>query len=83
MTHTRLTVDVMDYGAPVGDRLAVKHPERVSALIVQNRNACDEGLKAMSRHADETPLLRRCLHAGGIYGCSIPAIGLTSRRGWA
>src|SRR5215470_18624029 len=29
---------VMDYGAPVGYRLAVKHPERVQALIVQNGN---------------------------------------------
>ncbi|MFG0295667.1 MAG: alpha/beta fold hydrolase [Maioricimonas sp. JB045] len=35
---------VMDYGAPVGFRLAVKHPERVQALIVQNGNAYDEGL---------------------------------------
>ena len=37
---------VMDYGAPVGFRLALKHPERISALIVQNGNAYDEGLKA-------------------------------------
>ena len=36
---------IMDYGAPVGWRLALKHPERVSALIVQNGNAYDEGLK--------------------------------------
>jgi pimeloyl-ACP methyl ester carboxylesterase len=35
---------VMDYGAPVGFRLAVKHPERVQALIVQNGNAYAEGL---------------------------------------
>lgn len=34
----------MDYGAPVGFRLASKHPERVSALVVQNGNAYDEGL---------------------------------------
>ncbi|MFC3552274.1 alpha/beta fold hydrolase [Lysobacter cavernae] len=39
-------VYVMDYGAPVGFRLAVQHPERVSALIVQNGNAYDEGLGA-------------------------------------
>ena len=37
---------VMDYGAPVGFRLAVRHPERVQALIVQNGNAYDEGLGA-------------------------------------
>ena len=36
----------MDYGAPVGWRLALKHPERVSALIVQNGNAYEEGLQA-------------------------------------
>ncbi|NNH41978.1 alpha/beta hydrolase [Rhizobium laguerreae] len=36
---------VMDYGAPVGYRLALKHPDRVSALIVQNGNAYEEGLK--------------------------------------
>ena len=37
---------VMDYGAPIGFRLALKHPERVTALIVQNGNAYDEGLLA-------------------------------------
>ena len=42
----RYAMYVMDYGAPVGYRLALKHPERVSALIVQNGNAYDEGLKA-------------------------------------
>lgn len=35
---------VMDYGAPVGFRIAVRHPERVQSLIVQNGNAYDEGL---------------------------------------
>jgi pimeloyl-ACP methyl ester carboxylesterase len=35
---------VQDYGAPVGYRIAVKHPELVQALIVQNGNAYDEGL---------------------------------------
>jgi pimeloyl-ACP methyl ester carboxylesterase len=35
----------MDYGAPVGYRLAAKHPERIESLIVQNGNAYDEGLR--------------------------------------
>jgi len=35
---------VQDYGAPVGYRLAVKHPDRVTALVVQNGNAYAEGL---------------------------------------
>jgi pimeloyl-ACP methyl ester carboxylesterase len=42
---TRYALYVMDYGAPVGFRLALKHPERVSALIVQNGNAYEEGLR--------------------------------------
>jgi pimeloyl-ACP methyl ester carboxylesterase len=35
---------VQDYGAPVGYRLAVKHPERVTAIVVQNGNAYEEGI---------------------------------------
>jgi pimeloyl-ACP methyl ester carboxylesterase len=35
---------VMDYGAPVGYRIATRHPERVQALLVQNGNAYVEGL---------------------------------------
>jgi pimeloyl-ACP methyl ester carboxylesterase len=37
---------MMDYGAPVGYRMAIKHPERVQTLIVQNGNAYVEGLGA-------------------------------------
>jgi len=40
----RYALYVMDYGAPVGFRLAAKNPHRVSALIIQNGNAYDEGL---------------------------------------
>jgi pimeloyl-ACP methyl ester carboxylesterase len=36
---------LMDYGAPVGFRLATRHPERVQSLVVQNGNAYDEGLR--------------------------------------
>jgi pimeloyl-ACP methyl ester carboxylesterase len=36
---------LMDYGAPVGFRLAVSHPERIDSLIIQNGNAYDEGLR--------------------------------------
>lgn len=43
---TRYAMYVMDYGAPVGYRLALKHPKRVTALIIQNGNAYEEGLKA-------------------------------------
>src|SRR5471030_2528128 len=43
---TRFAVYVFDYGAPVGWRLALKHPERISAVITQNGNAYEEGLSA-------------------------------------
>lgn len=36
---------LMDYGAPIGYRIAAKYPERVEALIVQNGNAYEEGLR--------------------------------------
>ncbi len=36
---------VMDYGAPVGFRIACKYPNRIQALIIQNGNAYEEGLK--------------------------------------
>jgi pimeloyl-ACP methyl ester carboxylesterase len=40
----RFAMYVFDYGAPVGFRLAVRHPDRVTALISQNGNAYEEGL---------------------------------------
>jgi pimeloyl-ACP methyl ester carboxylesterase len=40
----RYAIYVFDYGAPVGFRLAVAHPERITAIITQNGNAYEEGL---------------------------------------
>ncbi len=40
----RYSIYLMDYGAPIGFRLATLHPERVQALIIQNGNAYDEGI---------------------------------------
>ncbi|WFR98628.1 alpha/beta fold hydrolase [Rhizobium tumorigenes] len=40
----RFAIYVFDYGAPVGLRLAMAHPERVTAIISQNGNAYQEGL---------------------------------------
>ncbi len=62
----RYTMYVMDYGAPVGYRLALKHPERVSALIVQNGNAYEEGLKEFwdpikAYWREDTPARREAL----------------------
>ena len=42
---TSYSLYLMDYGAPVGFRLAVAHPERVRSLIIQNGNAYEEGLE--------------------------------------
>ena len=40
----RYAIYFFDYGAPVGLRLALAHPERVTALVSQNGNAYEEGL---------------------------------------
>jgi pimeloyl-ACP methyl ester carboxylesterase len=40
----RFAVYVFDYGAPTGFRLAIRHPERITAIISQNGNAYEEGL---------------------------------------
>ena len=40
----RFALYVFDYGAPTGLRIALKHPERITALISQNGNAYEEGL---------------------------------------
>jgi pimeloyl-ACP methyl ester carboxylesterase len=62
----RYAMYVMDYGAPVGYRLALKHPERVSGLIVQNGNAYVEGLRDFwtpikAYWAEGTPARREAL----------------------
>jgi pimeloyl-ACP methyl ester carboxylesterase len=65
----RYALYVQDYGAPVGYRLALRHPERVSALIIQNGNAYDEGLKEFwnpikAYWADGSKQRREALRAG-------------------
>jgi pimeloyl-ACP methyl ester carboxylesterase len=40
----RFAIYVFDYGAPTGLRVAMKHPDRITAIISQNGNAYDEGL---------------------------------------
>jgi pimeloyl-ACP methyl ester carboxylesterase len=40
----QFAVYVFDYGAPVGFRLALAHPDRITAIITQNGNAYEEGL---------------------------------------
>ncbi len=38
-------VYLMDYGAPIGLRMALRNPEKIAGLIVQNGNAYEEGLR--------------------------------------
>jgi pimeloyl-ACP methyl ester carboxylesterase len=57
---------LMDYGAPVGFRLALLHPERVTALVVQNGNAYEAGLSPFwdpikAYWADGSPTAREAL----------------------
>jgi pimeloyl-ACP methyl ester carboxylesterase len=57
----RFAVYVFDYGAPTGFRLAVRHPERITAIISQNGNAYEEGLSRAgveSRPTGKTPRRR-------------------------
>jgi pimeloyl-ACP methyl ester carboxylesterase len=41
---SRFAIYVFDYGAPTGFRIALKHPDRITAIISQNGNAYEEGL---------------------------------------
>ena len=41
---SRFAIYVFDYGAPTGFRVALKHPDRITAIISQNGNAYEEGL---------------------------------------
>ncbi len=41
----KFSIYLMDYGAPIGYRIAAKYPERIQGLIVQNGNAYEEGLR--------------------------------------
>jgi pimeloyl-ACP methyl ester carboxylesterase len=40
----RYAIYIFDYGAPIGLRLALAHPERITAIVSQNGNAYEEGL---------------------------------------
>lgn len=69
LSVTRYALYVQDYGAPVGYRLALKHPERISALVVQNGNAYEEGLREFWKPlkaywADGSQQNRNALRAG-------------------
>ncbi|WHM36422.1 alpha/beta hydrolase [Streptomyces sp. BPTC-684] len=57
---TRFALYIQDYGAPIGLRLALAHPERITAIVTQNGNAYTEGLgeaweAPLALIADRTP----------------------------
>jgi pimeloyl-ACP methyl ester carboxylesterase len=65
----RYALYVQDYGAPVGFRLALRHPERITALVIQNGNAYEEGLREFwnpikAYWADGSDARRTALRAG-------------------
>jgi pimeloyl-ACP methyl ester carboxylesterase len=64
----RFAVYVFDYGAPTGFRIAVKHPDRITAIISQNGNAYEEGLSEgwnpiRAYWQDPSPANRQALRA--------------------
>jgi pimeloyl-ACP methyl ester carboxylesterase len=64
----RFAVYVFDYGAPTGFRIAVRHPERITAIISQNGNAYEEGLSdgwtpIRAYWQDPSPVNREALRA--------------------
>jgi pimeloyl-ACP methyl ester carboxylesterase len=64
----RFAMYVFDYGAPTGFRVAVKHPDRVTAIISQNGNAYEEGLSEgwnpiRAYWSEPTPANREALRA--------------------
>jgi pimeloyl-ACP methyl ester carboxylesterase len=81
----RFAMYIQDYGAPIGLRLALRHPRKITALIVQNGNAYEEGLssgwdplKAFWREptAENRERIRGWLTADGIrdqYVAGVPA----------
>jgi pimeloyl-ACP methyl ester carboxylesterase len=67
LARTKYSLYLMDYGAPIGCRLALRHPDRVQSLIIQNGNAYEEGLSQFwepikKYWADPSPENRKALH---------------------
>jgi pimeloyl-ACP methyl ester carboxylesterase len=65
---TRFAIYIFDYGAPTGLRIAVKHPDRITAIISQNGNAYEEGLSdgwnpIRAYWQDPSPANRQALRA--------------------
>jgi pimeloyl-ACP methyl ester carboxylesterase len=65
----RYAIYIFDYGAPVGFRMALAHPERITAIVSQNGNAYEEGLspnfeRIKKAFAEPSDANRNALRAG-------------------
>ena len=88
---SRYTMYMQDYGGPVGFRMALAHPDRIEALIVQNAVAHNEGLGATGRlgarsgpiapptRARSAPISSRCPRRGPGTSGTIPMSSATTR----
>jgi pimeloyl-ACP methyl ester carboxylesterase len=72
----RYALYIFDYGAPVGLRLALKHPERVTAIVSQNGNAYEEGLSDGWNPIEKLHTRSR----GWCVGCGLHGSGCYIRR---
>ncbi|GAA0703641.1 alpha/beta hydrolase [Kitasatospora atroaurantiaca] len=91
---TRFALYAFDYGAPVGFRLAARHPEWIAGLVIQNGNAYEEGLSPMAQgfvalrpdiEGDEEKILGMLALPGtrGLYEAGTSATELIAPDGWA
>ncbi|MFI1372955.1 alpha/beta fold hydrolase [Streptomyces longwoodensis] len=91
----RFALYVQDYGAPIGWRLALKHPERISALVTQNGNGYEDGFVesfwsdvwayGANPGADTEPAVRTALSREAIrwqYTHGVPDPSLVSPDTW-
>jgi len=91
---SRYALYVFDYGAPTGFRLAMQHPERVTAIVSQNGNAYEEGLgdawQPIQRYWREPTLEHRNAIRSGLtlegmrheYSVGMPDPGLIKPEGY-
>ncbi|WP_106402234.1 alpha/beta fold hydrolase [Actinocorallia populi] len=90
---TRFVAYLFDFGAPVGFRLAERHPERIAGLVIQNGNAYIEGLSAGARDfialRPETPGAEKTIRdlftlegTRGQYETGVPEPAVIAPDGW-
>ncbi|MFE0330231.1 alpha/beta fold hydrolase [Streptomyces sp. NPDC058960] len=89
----RFVMYVFDFGAPIGFRIAERHPEWIAGLVVQNGNAYEEGLSDAARGllglTPETPgaqdAIQDMLTLDGTrsqYEIGVTSPGLIAPEGW-